>query len=149
MTPLWQNYLFLAFLVIGLWSIYVAIYQSEFEHMPDPPWNYVLVGFMILICVGILRVLLGGALHRGVLVLDRQHRELRFYRSLFWPREAARLALDDIAALVSRKLEVPDVDPDCNSWTYRIVAAELKDGRLASIAVDSAASIISAIRATE
>jgi hypothetical protein len=148
-TPLWQNYLFLAFTIIGLWSIYVACYQSEFELMPGPPWSYLLWGFLILVGASIMRVLLGGALHRGRLVLDRERRELRFYRSLIWPRAVACLALDDIAALVARRLDAADADPDSSGWTYKIVAAELHDGRLASIAVDSAASIISALRAVD
>lgn len=147
-APAWQNFVFLGFFLVAAWSVF-AVYQfNEFDPMPEPPWNYLLLGLAGVILFGAFRLLLGGALHRARLVLDLERRELRFYRSLLWPRVTARIALDDMAALALRKLEATDIIDDGGpGWTYRIFVAELRDGRLVSIAIDSADSILSAIRA--
>jgi len=148
-TPMWQNYVFLAFLILTLWAVFVVFRYTEFDGNPGPPWNYLLSGGLLVFVGSGIRVLLSGVLHRGRLVLDCEQAELRYYRSVLWPRLHARLPLSDIAALVACKVDVADVDPDSSGWTYKIIAAELRDGRLASIAVDSVASIAPAIRAID
>jgi len=146
-TPAWQNYLFLGFLVVATWSIFAAYRYGEFESMPGPPWNYLLLGLAAVVLVSTFGILLAGVLHRGRLVLDLERRELRFYRSLLWPRVTARIALDDMAALVLRKLDATEIVDGGPAWTHRIFIVELRDGRLVSIAIDSAESILTAIRA--
>jgi hypothetical protein len=145
-TPLWHNLLFLVVLGLTLWAAtFIYSFPEERLSQPESLWSDVLrwTGVTIFaVAAGLsgLRVI-----HRGRLVLNRRERTLCFYYLLGWPRVGRQLSLDEIVALNVRALTVAD-DDESPPWTYRIVVAELRDGRLASIAFDSTPGIAGAIR---
>ena len=146
-TPVWQNFLFLGFLLILIGSVLsVVLANPNFRSDLDSPWTLLFAIFVGLLVTVISLALVGGALHRGRLVLDRNAGMLRFYRRILWPRPVWQLRLDDIRALAIRNLELSGVDSNDTASTYRILVAELRDGRLASIAFNSTPSISTAIR---
>jgi hypothetical protein len=146
-APLWHNFLFLAVLVVALWgATFIYFFPEESLEQPGSLWSDVFrwMGMTIFVVVAGLSGL--RAIHRGRLVLNRDERTLSFYYLLVWPRVGRRqISLDEIATLDVRALTVAGGDDD-PSWTYRIVVAELRDRRLASIAFDSTTGIADAIR---
>lgn len=145
-TPLWHNLVFLVVLGVALWAATLIYFFPE-ERLSEPEslWSDVFrwAGVTIFAVVAGLSGLM--VIHRGRLVLNRDERTLCFYYLLGWPRVGRQLSLDEIVALNVRAVTVPG-DDENSQWTYRIVVAELRDGRLASIAFDSTPGIANAIR---
>lgn len=147
-APLWQNLAFVALLAIMIGAAtFVWRFPEEGMDQPDSPWRTVFQWTGVIIFV-VLAGLSGlRAIHRGRLVLKRDEQSLCFYYLLLWPRAGRQLRLHDIAGLEVREVATRG-DAENDPWTYRIVVAELRDGRLASIAFDSTPSIAAAIRGT-
>ena len=97
-------------------------------------WIFALILFAAFLLLSLM------SLTRGRLVLDRRSRELTFYRFWFSLRPHRKLGLDGIRALSRRAFESPG-GADDPGHTYDILVAELQDGRVASIAIDSPLSI--------
>lgn len=146
-SPLWHNLLFLVVMSVALWvATFIYFFPEERMAQPKSLWSVVLMWTGVTIFLGVAALSGLRWIHRGRLVLDRDERTLCFYYLLFWRRIGRRqLSLDEIVTLNVRALTVAG-DSENEPWTYRIVVAELRDGRLASIAFDSKPGIAGAIR---
>jgi hypothetical protein len=146
-TPLWFNLLFLVILAMPLGiATYTYLLAERQQEQPASLWSDLLKWTVVTFFVAAAGLIGLGVIHRGRLVLNRDECTLCFYYLLFLPRVGRRqLFLDDIVSVKVRTLTVDGMD-ESPSWTYRIVVAELRDGRLASIAFDSTPGIADAIR---
>lgn len=146
-TPLWRNILFLALLGVALWAAaYIYSFPVEGLNHPESPWTAVLRGVGVATFVVVAGFCGVQVIHRGRLVLDRDERTLCFSYILLCPRAGQRrVSLDEIVSLNLRSVTEAG-DDETTGWTHRIVVAELRDGRLASIAFDSTPGIVDAIR---
>lgn len=138
-TKLWKNFFMAGFAsVIGL-GIWIAIQYDPFAQQSSLGAKLAigLVGSLFF-CVFLF---LGyNSLSRARLTLNLDSRELSFYRFWFSFRPHRFIRLDDIKTL-SRRQVLGISSADDSGHTYNILVAELRDGRLASIAIDSPLSI--------
>lgn len=138
-TPLWLNLMTGGLAGILGWILWLAYQHDPLSHQT------VLIVKILLVVVGLL--FFGAAfflaifsLARGRLVLDKDLRELRFYRFWFSLRHHRQLRIDDIEALV-HKTVCSSGDNHEPGRDYDVLVGKLKDGRLASIAINSPYSI--------
>lgn len=138
-TPLWMNFFMgvvASAIGIGLW---VAIQYDPFS-LHSSIFIKIILGLIAMLFL-IISLYLGYiSLTRGLLVLDRQTRELTFFRFWFSFRPHRRIHLDDIKALLWREFHALGSQDD-PGHTYKILVAKLQDGRFASIAIDSPLTI--------
>jgi hypothetical protein len=138
-TSLWVNF-FMGGLAIAIGcGIWIAYQYEPFEQQSSFVAKLVLglVGALFF-CVSVFLGLF--SLTRGRLVLNLNSRELSFYRFWFSFHPHRRIRLDDIKNLLRREV-ISVGSADDPGHTYDILVAELRDGRLASIAIDSPFSI--------
>lgn len=138
-TALWVNFLTGGLsLIIGL-GMWIAYQYDPFAQQTSMIAK-ILLGIIGFLFCGISIFLGIFSLHRGRLELDRELRELRFYRFWFSLRPQRRILVDDIEALSHRNVGSPG-DSHEPGRDYDILVAKLKDERLASIAINSPYSI--------
>jgi len=144
-TPLWQNLLAASLAVIIGLVVWTAWQYDPFSQQTSLLAKVVLgvVGFLfcsISVALGLF------SLMRGQLVLERELRELRFFRFWFSIRPHRRICIDEIESLSHRSTCSPG-NTDDQGHAYDILVARLKDQRLASIAIDSCYSIEKELKA--
>ncbi len=138
-TALWVNFFMAAVssaIGIGIW---IAYQYDPFAQLTSLFAKFIL-GLIGVLFSAVSLLLALFSLTRGRLVLDRDSRELFFYRFWFSFRPHRRLRVDDLKALSWRKFDSPG-DNDDPGHTYQVLVAELRDGRFVSIAIDSPPSI--------
>jgi hypothetical protein len=128
-TPLWLNFLTGGVSCSMGYAVWFAYQYNplSLQTIWIAKFLLVLIGCLFS-CASIFLAVF--SVFRGQLVLDKNLRELRFYRFGFSSRSHRRIAVDDIETLFNKTVPSPGDSHDPGR-DYEILAATLKDGRRA------------------